>query len=275
MIASFEYTLDPEKYLSQTIELLRSYTDSTISDKFIELAFELSDHYILHKEMNLKKTIFDALVKACENSRYFSISKVLFDSYREMETKTEFEDSIGMYPYIPFGENRFINMVKVLAKQNFKDEKDISFIDVGCGYGVKSAIFASLFPNSSSTGIEYNRTTYKKGSDTFWCTYKNLYLIPGDAFKYDFSKHNFIYLYCPMADSKSMLKLYEHIYETMPINGIFVEVYKTKGFMDFLNSHKIIKTYYSNYSTFYSHIKKTHDGIKFQMFENKILDRLY
>lgn len=186
-----------------------------------------------------------------------SIEKILttvFD-YRvkgnEIKSKVELKGKY--FKYIPYSREHFADLIIRIQKKH----KCKNFIDVGCGIGDK-VILAYLFGGFDRvTGIEYNETTYHVAKyfildgmftfENFTSYYKPIKgnklpknswdvddtkiapktkkeIIQGDAFNYDFSGHDFIYLYVPIGDYEIMQKLHDKIVLEMPIGGIIIDV---------------------------------------------------
>ncbi|PNX51833.1 MAG: hypothetical protein BV456_01775 [Thermoplasmata archaeon M8B2D] len=161
------------------------------------------------------------------------------------EDKSDYEKENGNYPYVPFNRGMFTQIIVFLQKKYHKK----SFIDVGCGIGDK-VILAEIFGDFKSvTGIELNTTTYhvakyfidtgllpfqrnedyfKKemlhGHEIFTTAEIKREILNINAFDYDFSQHDFIYMYSPISDNKILKKLYLKILKEMPIGGILLEV---------------------------------------------------
>ena len=141
-------------------------------------------------------------------------------------SETKSNNERDNHAYIAYGHTYF---ARVISKWSRELRKDINFIDVGCGIGDK-LILAYYFVNriKSITGVEINAHTYNLGE--FFTKQVRRWLstpftvIEGDAFDIDYGEYNLIYMYRPIADSKRMCELYTHILETMPVDGMMIEV---------------------------------------------------
>lgn len=220
-----------------------------------------------------------------------SIERILEEIYdfrnHGKEDKSEIEKRNKNYPYIPFSRKLFTEMILVLQRKYHKK----SFVDVGCGIGDK-VILAELFGDFDSvTGIELNTTTYyvakyfclvgefpfqefedyfkprerlKKGQKFHPLEAKvKREIINIDAFKYDFSKHDFIYMYSPISDNSVLEKLYIKILKEIPKGGILLEVLHPHRIVDIIEQ-KFKNVKLTNYLNFkYSNlfiIKRTEKG---------------
>ena len=223
------------------------------------------------KEKIIRERITQIKNKKEEVSNY-AISRILNSVYdyriKGGEDKSKHEKENGYYEYIPFSRKRFIRILIDLQKEhNCKN-----FIDVGSGIGDK-VILAELFGNFERvTGIELNTTTYhvakyflekgmlnfQKNSDYFKDTKKLIkktdrILINMDAFDYNFSEDDFIYLYVPIHDEKIMSELHKKIVLEMPIGGIIIDVGLMIGLekvierLDKVRIYKEKKVYAVNY----------------------------
>jgi hypothetical protein len=163
----------------------------------------------------------------------------------DVETKSDEERKMRAYRYVPSSRHDFVRNVLPV----FADAK--SFIDVGAGYADKVAL-ASLYGNFDvSYGIEMNDYTYNVSlfllskffnfdrSDIMAWERDRRYACPahyaykplgeiilkhGNAFDYDFGKHDAVYMYMPIADKATLNKLHVHVINTMPKGGILYEV---------------------------------------------------
>lgn len=180
-----------------------------------------------------------------ETINYEIVDRILRSVYdyklHGLEEKSEQEK--GHYPYVPFSREYFIELI--IENQNLYNKK--SFIDIGCGIGDK-VILAEIFGNFDSvTGIELNLTTYQVAK--YFCLIGQLQfqafsdyfkeergyrpkikreILNVNAFDYNFSQHDFIYMYSPIHNSDLLGELYKKVLLEIPIGGIILEVLHTQ-----------------------------------------------
>jgi hypothetical protein len=189
---------------------------------------------------------------------------------KEEKSKKEMEN--GYYKYIPYSRDSFINLVVDIQKKN----KAKRFIDVGSGIGDK-VILAYIFGNFDKvSGVELNETTYhvskyfleggmlpfEKRKDYFKDKKElepktKINLLNVDAFDYDFSNDDFIYMYVPISTSSIMHKLHLKILKEMPIKGIIVDVGANDSIQSAIFKLKYSLTDVKEKNLFYNYYKKT------------------
>ena len=140
------------------------------------------------------------------------------DDYPKWNEKSEIRSKYYFH-YIPYNLESFYRILEFF-KQNYPQFNN--FIDVGCGIGDKLLIAKNLF-NYNVTGIEYSSYTYKiaqEVGDKYDFNVVNI-----DAFDFDFSPFNLIYMYSPIRDNELMNKLHDKVLCELN-KGIFIDVGK-------------------------------------------------
>ena len=141
-------------------------------------------------------------------------------------SETKPDNERDNHAYIAYDHTRF---ARIISKWSRELRGDVNFIDVGCGIGDK-LLMARYFVDriKSITGVEINAHTYNLGE--FFTKQVRKWLntpftvIEGDAFDIDYEEYNLIYMFRPIAGNKRMCELYKHILETMPVDGMMIEV---------------------------------------------------
>ena len=146
----------------------------------------------------------------------------------ETYVQSQYEDSIlsrrdesrkDYYPYIPLHPMRFLNVLKSLRLLFGHRE---SFIDVGCGIGEKVLLAHHTEMFDKCYGIEYSSYTHDIAKSKIEPIIGSNTIIYGDAFAHDFSTYDTIYMYCPIQNPDTMLRLLEYIYKTMREDAIII-----------------------------------------------------
>ena len=150
------------------------------------------------------------------------------------EMKSKEENDISAFKYVPSSRARFVQetLTHFLSKKNF--------IDVGSGYADKVALAHEYGSFDCVNGIEMNQFTYNVslflldrfyGNDilrsgdrhtTQWDRH-SIVLTRGNAFDYDFSEHDAVYMYMPIHDRRILERLHIHVLNTMPKGGMLYE----------------------------------------------------
>lgn len=149
------------------------------------------------------------------NIIYYSELRKLFPDYDDMKRISDKNQKDGgHFENIPYNINSFIGIMKDIPERD-------RFLDVGCGTGEKPFI-AHLLGFKKSIGIEYTKEYYEysiKNIKIPNIEFKNM-----DAFDYDFSHEQVVYLYHPMKYNEYMLDLWGKIIDELPPGGIMIEV---------------------------------------------------
>jgi len=137
----------------------------------------------------------------------------------DIKTKLNDESRNNYFGYIPKDPGVFLNSLKEV-KEKFGHRE--SFIDVGCGIADKTLLahYTGIF--DKCYGIECSSYTYDLAKSKVEPITGENTIIYGDAFAHDFSKYDTIYMYCPIRDEETMLRLLEYIYKTMREDAIII-----------------------------------------------------
>jgi len=140
----------------------------------------------------------------------------------------------GYYPYIPFSVEGFVAAIDraMWMSGEYGRHRDfqyphpvrgnVSFIDVGCGVGDKLALAKLVMGFNDVTGIECVHQTAAVAKKRLGK--HQIAVLEMDAFEYDFSPHNLIYMYHPIADNCLYAQLYAHIAKTIKPGAMILEV---------------------------------------------------
>lgn len=138
----------------------------------------------------------------------------------------ELEKQRGHYTYIPLNAERFLPLVTfaryAAARLLDKPDAEVNFIDVGSGIGEKPMWAQEYCGYTHVTGIEYNEWTHRIAVEKIGQR-PNTTLIHGDAFTFDFSPYDVVYMYCPISRSDVMAKLWWHIFQSVKPGAIIVD----------------------------------------------------
>jgi hypothetical protein len=124
----------------------------------------------------------------------------------------------GYYPYISFPEYLFIPNIEWISK----NERMTRFIDVGGGIGDKAFLASFYFEKVIS--LEVSVATSRIARKLYGYCDNRLSIKNMDAFDYDFSNEQLVYLYVPIGNRKIMEKLWLKIFEEIPNGAIILEV---------------------------------------------------
>lgn len=212
----------------------------------------------------------------------------------DTEEKSELEQEMGAYKYIAYGRGSFAQSMEEILSIVDEDAME-SFIDVGCGIGDKMLLAHSLLGFEKAFGIEINAHTIELGrwhlnplqgqhifhwhedQDSRWEEPGGIAggaftFIPGDAFDYNFGLHRFIYSYVPIANADKMRELWQHIINTMPDGGWYVEVSGHHNFFSKLARTDALDDPDRPYRFYRYHVIHKVDGIPRLLNNNAVID---
>ncbi len=129
------------------------------------------------------------------------------------------------YPPIPASVSLVYSFI-FNNKETVKFLEGINFIDVGCGLGDK-VFFMSIISDMKCHGIEMDYMSAHLASYLNDCSEHPIFC--DNALNHDFSDYDRIYTYqpinpCTQEGCEDLYKLYKHIFDTMPINGMWLEM---------------------------------------------------
>jgi len=149
-----------------------------------------------------------------KNKGLYILSQKLFPDYDRLKRiDDDKQKKDGHFENIPYNIDSFINLMKYFPDRD-------RFIDVGCGTGEK-VFLAHLLGFKKSIGIEYTKEYYEysiKNIQIPDIEFKNM-----DAFDYDFSHEQVVYLYHPLKYKKPMLDLWGKIIDELPQGAVMIE----------------------------------------------------
>ena len=148
--------------------------------------------------------------------------------YTIQNKKFEFITDNGVFSKskVDFGTDL---MLKVFMK-NFNSQEKLDILDIGCGYGVVSAVIKTFYPFLDITLSDVNERALELSEENLKKYGINDYhIIKSDAFEKITEKFNVILSNPPIRAGKDIIfKIYSEAYEHLNENGEFYCVIQTK-----------------------------------------------
>lgn len=150
--------------------------------------------------------------------------------YNIGEKKFKFTTDNGVFSKSKVDEGTSI-MLRVFIENNKNiEKKDLSFLDLGCGYGVVSVIIKSFFKNFKMTLSDVNERALELSEENLKKNEIEEYkIIKSESFLNIQEKFDIILSNPPIRRGKAMIfQMYEESYKHLRKNGEFYCVIQTK-----------------------------------------------
>jgi len=119
------------------------------------------------------------------------------------------------YTYVPLRLDTFIKALSRIKEDYYKlkgeNAAKPSFVDAGCGLGIKLIIAEGMGFNV--TGIEIDHKIIKRAEEIFYPHRLNIEC--QDILEHDYSKYDVIYFYCPFHNRKKQAEFEQRIHSQM------------------------------------------------------------
>lgn len=156
------------------------------------------------------------------NDFYYDLLAHFIDAVEEKSCNEAYRPAHGSltddgnsYTYVPLYLRTFIKALHHIKKNYYRrkgeDADKPSFIDAGCGLGVKLIIADGMGFNV--TGLEIDRKVIKRAEEIFYP--KRLNIKCQNILDHDYSEYDVIYFYCPFHNGKKQVEFEQRIHSQM------------------------------------------------------------
>lgn len=217
--------LNVEQFIGDWATSYCGYIPEGFTTKYTAIFKDIRENESLEDRYELAKVLMNISFRVKFHALPDYICLLFWDKLYRIPHEIKDKSSMDHYHYIPYDRYSFLKILEEISSFSTK-----SFIDVGSGIGDK-VLLANLFleckylntRKRKYIGIEYNTRTFNISKNTI-SSLPGIKLVKGDAFDYDFSDIDIVYMYVPINNGERMMSLHEKVLKELSKGSIFIDV---------------------------------------------------